>query len=255
MPYSQPFVKVNIEGQFGASTTNIIERWQAGFHLTKNGGVIGGTTELTAFLSAIRSAILAYHADINVASGTHCYLTSVSGAYIGTDGKYALGALQNTTRVNFTSVTAGTGASNLPWSSACVISLRSLLTRGPASHGRIYYPRTGAGIDTNTGVILSGTLTGIVTAAQTLVNALNTQASGVYGTGTNVGLVSPKGTGFQSPVVRVGIGQKMDSMESRERDIPEAHVFANTAVSAALLEDLDDEFRRQMEEMNSSRPS
>jgi hypothetical protein len=86
----------------------------------------------------------------------------------------------------------------------------------------------------------------ILAQAQTLINAVNATAATNFGTGTNVGLVSAKGLGFQSPVTRVGIGVKPDHMESRERDIPEAHVFGALTVSLLLNEQLDDEFRDAM---------
>lgn len=248
MAYPLPFVKCNIEGHFGNSSTNKVERWQAGFHLTKNGGVIGGTTELTSFLTAIRSAVVTFHALATVSAGTSCWVSDVSGAYIGTDGNYALGSLQSTTRVPLTTITAGANATTAPYSQAVVLSLRSLLLRGPASHGRIYYPATGLGIAFATGALASSNTTGISAAAATMLNTFNTQASLAFGSGTNVGLVSPNGLGFQSPVIRVGVGQRMDHMESRERDIPESHVFTNLTLATALLEDQDDDFRRRMQE-------
>jgi hypothetical protein len=252
MAYTLPFLKVNVEGHFGGSSTNIVERWQAGLHVIKNGGVIGGTSELTAFLTAIRAPILTYHGTTAVASGTSCFVSAVSGAYIGTDGNYALGALQTTTRVPMTTVTAGTGGANSPFTQACVISLRSLLTRGPGSHGRIYWPRTGLTVDPGTGTISSGNLTNIANAAKAMLDGIGAAAVSNFGSGSYVGLVSPQGTGFQSPVIRVGIGQKLDHMESREKDIPEGHVFATLAGTTTLLEDLDDEFRRRMEELQDT---
>jgi hypothetical protein len=89
----------------------------------------------------------------------------------------------------------------------------------------------------------------IATAAKTLLDALNATAATNFGTGCSVGLVSNVRDGYQSPVVKVGVGQRLDHMESRERDIPEAHVFQNTALAAALLEEADDEFRRRFEEL------
>lgn len=257
MAYPYPFVKVNAEGHFGSSTTNIVERWSAGFHITKNGGVIGGSSEMTAFLSAIRAPLTTFHTTSNLSAGTACYLDSVSGAYLGTDGSYVLGSLQTTTRIGLTTSTPGaTGTSTGPWSQAMVLSLRSLLLRGPGSHGRMYWPAISLPVLNTTGVVSSTNVNGILAAATTMINAVNTQASLAFGAGTNVGLVSAKAPGFQSPVVRVGIGQRLDSMESRERDIPEAHAFSATALAASLLEDADDEFRRQFEDLvkNPDRP-
>lgn len=246
MSYALPFVKVTVEGHFGTSSTNIVEQWRAGFHLTKNGGVIGGTSELTAFLTALITPTITFHNTSALASGTTTWIDAVSAAYIGTDGKYALGSLQSTTRVPLGTPSAGVGTQFAPFSQAMVLSLRSLLTRGPASHGRIYWPATALTVTSGTGVISSATVTAIRTAALTYLNAINTLASSNFGSGTNVGLVSNKGSGFQSPVTRVGIGQKMDSMESRERDIPEAHIFGTLTISTLLLEELDREFRAAM---------
>jgi hypothetical protein len=225
-----------------------VEYWRAGLHITKNGGVIGGTAEVTNFLTSIRNAFTTYHTITAVAAGSKCWLTDLSGAYIGTDGKYALGSLQSTTRVPMTTPTAGIGVNGGPYSQSIVLSLRSLLLRGPGSHGRVYWPATSAQIVPDTGVMSTANVNSIAAGAQSLINAINVQAALTYGSGCNVGLVSPLGSGFQSPVTRVGIGQRLDSMESRERDIPESHVFSNLTLAAALQENVDDEFRRRMHE-------
>jgi hypothetical protein len=99
---------------------------------------------------------------------------------------------------------------------------------------------------TDTGALNSTSTSNSSLAAKTLIDAINAVAATNFGTGANVGLVSPLGSGYQSPVTRVGIGQKLDHMESRERDIPEAHTFQNTVTSLLLNEQLDDEFRDAM---------
>lgn len=248
MPYPVPHLKVMLLGSFGGTSTDIQERWQAGFHITKNGGVIGGTTELTNFLGQVGVLAGTFHNTIGVAAGTNTFIYEAAGAYIGTDGKYALGALQTTTRVPITPIKSGAGTTVAPWATANVISLRSLLTRGPASHGRIYWPFTAPPLVGATGRIPSGNQTTYATAVKTFLDGVNLAASGSFGSGANVGLVSPIGSGFQSPVIRFGIGAKPDHMESREKDLPEAYVFQNTANSVLLLEQLDDEFKDAMDD-------
>ena len=243
MPYSVPFVKINATGHFGGSTTDIVEKWSAGLHLTKNGGVIGGTSELTSFLTTWTGLLKTFHGTLGVQAGTSCWLSEVNGAYIGTDGKYALGALQTTTRVPVSPITAGQISTVAPWATAMAISLRSLLTRGPASHGRSYWPWTGIALTSATGRITSAQQTTYATAFKTLLDGTNSAAAAVFGAGTNVGLVSNRGDGFQSPVVRFGIGAKPDHMESRERDLPEAYVFQTPVLAATLMQELDDRFR------------
>jgi len=249
MAYALPFVKINAAGHFGSSATDKVEYWTAGFHLTKNGGVIGGTSELTGFLSAIKTATQSLHTSSSLSSGVNCFLDERNGAYIGTDGKYVLGSLQTTTRDTYTTPVPGIGAVGHSWADSCVFTLRSLLLRGPASHGRIYWPALALNTDGTKGVIPSATVISIRSAAATWINAINLAAAGAFGAGTNVGLVSPIGTGFQSPCVRVGVGQKIDHMESRERSIPESHNYGTLTLAAALLEDADDEFRRRFEQL------
>jgi hypothetical protein len=246
MPYPVPHVHAWAEGHFGSTATDIVEHWQAGFHITKNGGVIGGTSEMTTFLTAIRAPLTTYHQTLAVGAGNTTWLDAAAGAYIGTDGKYALGALQTTTRVPLTSPAAGQGSAGFPWATAIAITLRSLLTRGPASHGRIYWPATAVFLTTSTGRLTSSQQTTWATNAKTLIDAINVQAAAAFGAGATVGLVSQVRDGYQSPVIRVGIGAKPDHMESREKDLPEAHVYANTLVAARLLEELDDDFRDAM---------
>jgi len=110
----------------------------------------------------------------------------------------------------------------------------------------MYWPATAIQITPNAGTVLSTTVGTIATAAKTMLDGINGAAATAFGTGTNIGLVSNKGSGFQSPVTRVGIGQRVDHMESRERNLTESHVFQNLVVSVLLNAQLDDEFRDAM---------
>jgi hypothetical protein len=76
----------------------------------------------------------------------------------------------------------------------------------------------------------------------TFINAVNVKAVTSFGASTWVSLVSPLGGGKQSPVTRVGIGARMDSMESREKSLSEAYVFANTTISTAVLEQAERDY-------------
>jgi hypothetical protein len=249
MTYALPFVKFAVNGHFGSSASNQVDQWQAGFHLTKNGGVVGGTSELSSFLTNVRAAVITFHQSSAVGASTNCFLDEMTGAYIGTDGHYLLGALQSTTRVPFSTSTPGTGGALGPWTQATCLTLRSLLLRGPGSHGRSYWPTPGATIDGPTGVRPPANVTAMLAAAKVMLDDFNAKAATNFGTGCNLGLVSAKGSGFQSPVIRVGLGQKFDRMESREHRISEAHQYSNLVVSTAFLEAQDAEFREQAEEL------
>lgn len=248
MPYVLPFVKVNAVGHFGSVVTDKKEYWQAGFHITKNGGLTVDTATLTTFLGAISGPIGTLHGNATLAAGNHCWLTGLNAASIGTDGKYVLGSLQPTTTYTYGAPVAGGGTGGSPWSQALVFSLRSTYLRGPASHGRIYWPATGLDTDPNTGCLSAAQTALISTPVQTCLNAINVAASASLGAGSTIGLVSKVGSGAQSPVVKVLLGQRLDGMESRERSISEAYVEKTLTVGATLLEQRDRDLREAMDE-------
>jgi hypothetical protein len=253
MAYPQPFVKVNIEGHFGTAANNIVEHWQTGFHIIKNGGMSATPTELVAYLTTILPFISTFHTSANTVVGSTAWLDGASGALIGTDGKYANGALQPTSRVALGTSVAGTGTSTASWATAVVLSLRSLILRGPGSHGRMYYPHLTTSVLTSTGVMDPSQSGQIATAAQTMLNAIGGAAVTAFGANTYVGLVSPVGSGAQSPVVQVWVGGKLDHMESREGDLEEAYVARSLSTSTALIAERDRQLRELLDEQDRQR--
>jgi hypothetical protein len=249
MPYSVPFLKITAGGHFGSSGTVKVEQWSTSLHLSSNGGTTADASTLTAFLTLVAPSFSDYHSASAPAAGTKCFLTTLTGASIGTDGKYIAGSLQPTTVFTYASPITGGIPSNAPWSQACVITLRSLRLRGPASHGRMYWPATGLVIDPNTGVLTTTVQGNIATAANTMLNGINTAATTIFGTGVRMYLCSNLGSGFQSPVVQLGIGGRMDHMESRERNMSEAHVYRTVAGSTAFLEEREEEWRDARDEL------
>jgi hypothetical protein len=248
MPYSNTFVQVTCEGHFGSPAPGL-EQWRAGFKLSSLGGGSFDPANLLSFLTTIAPFVSAYHTNASVAAGTVTYLDSLSAAYIGTDGLYVGGALQPTTRYTYGSPVAGLGSVTQPFSQACVISLRSILLRGPASHGRIYWPGIGLQCASGTGIMAAGTVGAIATAAQTMINSINTAAAARFGSGSNVSLMSKVGAGRQSPCIQVGIGYRLDSMESRENRLLEAYVLRPLTLAAAARDqqakDLDELYDRE----------
>jgi hypothetical protein len=250
MTYARPFVKVNVEGHFGASVAPGFEQWQAGFHVSSVGGGSFDPVNLLSFLTAIAPAIQTYHSTAVVGAGTNAYVDSLSCAYIGIDGKYVLGSLQPTTRYFYPGPFANSGTAVGPPSQSLCITLRSLRLRGPASHGRLYWPALAVGAVASTGQINPTNQGLIATAAQTMFNAINVQASAKFGAGSNVCLVSNVGAGTESLVSSVGIGLKLDHMESRERNLPEQHAMRSLTVTAALEAERDRELREGYEDLD-----
>jgi hypothetical protein len=242
LPYSTPFVKVNIEGHFGGSATTPVEKWSAGFHVANAAGIATSQGALLTYFTALATPATTFFQTTNTGTGTNTWLTSISGALIGVDGKYALGKLQSTTRYTLPTPAVGVGGIVSPWPTACVLSLRSVILRGPGSHGRMYWPTPALSPTAATGIYNAANVNAIATAAQTFFNAVNTASSTAFGSGSYVSNVSPIGLGAQATIVNVNVGFKPDHMESRESSLLEAYVIKPLTVSTTLLADRDDEF-------------
>jgi hypothetical protein len=130
-------------------------------------------------------------------------------------------------------------------------SLRSAVLRGPGSHGRCFYPATATQVDNNTGALAGSVQALYLAVVLTFINSVNSAAVANIATGSSVSNVSPIGTGYRSPVTRVGIGARLDTQESREKGTPEAYVFGNTVIARAAL----DEAERDYLELLKSLPS
>jgi hypothetical protein len=246
VPYANPFIKVNINGHFGPSATSKLEFWNTGFHLVDPGGAIADPAAITAYLTAIAPAISTFHALTALRSGQQAFLDELTGAYIGTDGKYVGGALQPTSKYTYATPQAGVFPGNAPYSQALVLTLRSLRLRGAASHGRMYWPALALNPDPTIGVLTTTVPPQIATGAQAMINAFNTQAHTVLSSGWNVSLVSRVGSGFTAVVNKVLVGGRLDSMESRERNLSEAYASATVTVSSTLLEQDRERIRQAM---------
>ena len=109
----------------------------------------------------------------------------------------------------------GGGVPKMPWSTACVLSLRNTArTRGPGSHGRIYWPYLGGTCSSTTGRFVSQTV--FAGNAAVMLNTLNTLAKTHLGPGVSLSNMSKVGSGVQVAVNQVLVGDRPDSQERRE---------------------------------------
>jgi hypothetical protein len=249
VPYSTPFVKVNVLGHFGINGATATERWQTGFHVANIGGISTSPASLLTFLTAIDPFIATFHSHVNLWASSNSFYDGLNAALIGVDGKYALGSLQPTTIFTRGTPSPGAGTCVNPWATAMVLSLRSAILRGPASHGRMYWPQLGTLVTPGLGTWPSSVQNAMATAGQTMFNSINTACATAFGTGSNVSLVSNIGFGSQSPVINVGVGAKPDHMESRERTLQELHVFKPLTLAASVLAERDAEILRRLDEL------
>lgn len=230
MVYAEPYVYVRALGVFGDTSTPR-ETWGVGFKF-RHPDTPPTPAQIQAFIETCSPVLSAFHAG-PISAGTTCFLTEITGALIGTDGKYVGGSTQVTRRHLLGTPTAGTGTDTFPWSQALVLSLRTALSRGAGSNGRVYWPMCGQGISGSTGGLAAGTRNGILAAAVTLVNDLNAaKESAMPGTG-KLAVMSNVGTGIAATVTAVRVGVKPDRQERRERDVAEAYAQSSVAAAAA----------------------
>lgn len=231
-----------MQGHFGQNATDKRETWSAGLNVANIAGMTAGGTALLTWLGAISGPVGTFHSNIASKVGTNCFLTALTAALIGTNGRYAGGSAQSTTVYTYATPVAGGGTITAPWTQAMAWSLRSAILRGPGSHGRCFYPAAAASIDSTTGILTPAVQTAYAAAVLTLLNAINTASSAAFGAGTNVSNMSPVGLGFQSPVTRVGIGARLDHQESREKSLSETYLFSNTTIARAVLDEAERDY-------------
>jgi hypothetical protein len=249
MPYSRPFVKVRVLGVFGTAASSPVEKWSTGLNISSLGGGSFDPANLAIFLGNVANHFSTYHSNANTKTGTQTWLTGLTAAYIGTDGLYVLGSLQPTTTYTYATPVAGTGTPVHPLATSCVLSLRSLRLRGPASHGRMYWPGLGLTVLLPEGVMSSATTGQIAAAAKTMIDGVNAVAASSFGSGGKVSLVSKVGAGAEAIVTSILVDQKFDHMESRERTITSVYSSTSPAVATAAIAERDEELRRRYDEL------
>lgn len=234
MVYAEPYVYLRALGSFGTTATTNLEQWGIGLKF-RNPGAAPSAAGIQAFIETAAVPFTNFHSAAGVGAGTACWLTTITGAYVGTDGKYVGGATQQTRVHTIGSPVQGQGALGTPFTQALVYSLRTPITRGPGSNGRMYYPALGIGTTSATGVLSTAAQNSALAAAVTLINNLNAAADAhLPGTG-GLSVMSQVSTGVAATVTSVRVGNKIDRQESRERQIVEAYVSGNVSTVAAFI--------------------
>jgi hypothetical protein len=181
-----------------------------------------------AFLLAAEPLWVAFHTATATGAGTSCFLTALTAAHVGPDGKYVGTGEQPTTRRVLATPAIGTGSAALPWSTACAYTLRSAILRGRGSRGRFFYPATGLGVTAADGLWTTTQAQNRANAAATLLQGLNAIGDDINPPALAVvSVMSNLGSGVRSAVTRVEVGRKPDRQERREGDLPEQYQGAN----------------------------
>lgn len=237
MAYAAQHLLFRIYGGFGTVIASPVENWSCGLR------IFTGASSLTEqkkvdFLAAIEAAVKSFHGQASVKAGASTSLLKLSAAYIGLDGKYVGGDSQPTTERVLATPIFGSGAQQLPFSHARVLTLRSDIDRGPGAYGRIYWPSQET-ISADGKFGLTPT-TDFSFYGATLIDAVNTAARAQWTPSSAVSVFSNKGVGTIGTVVRVGAGRAPDTQRRRDNQIAEEHAYTELGttllVSAALSE-------------------
>jgi len=231
--YSKRFVQLRALGTLGNNTTGV-EQWSVGLKIPMDASP--SSAVLQAFMSACQGAFSTFHSDTNNGFGTTVFLKQLSTAYIDVTGRYVGAGAQSTQYYTYGSPVAGAGTGVLPFSTAVVLSLRTPLSRGPGSNGRMYWPKIAVPISNTLGTWAIGEGAGLAAKTATLLNAVNAAADATLVTSDPVSVMSQVGP-VTAPVTSVRVGHKPDRQERRERNISESYGEAGVSTTAQLLRD------------------
>lgn len=222
--YNRQHYVFRVLGHFGPNASTARENWSTGFRLGTIGADVPLGQDLLPFLETVAPAIQTFHTGAGSLVGSNTWLSSLTMARVGLDGKYSPQE-QETTRRAYATPIAGVAQPVHPWNTAMVISLRTLYPRGIASNGRTYWPATGIPIESSSGRIAGSQVDNFVAAARTMINAMNSAANSTLGTLVRVGVFGANGkTGSARVgwVDRIRCDERLDSIEKRENDQPTA---------------------------------
>lgn len=223
MTYAHTHILLRFNGHFGTS----LDKWSCGIRLGQADlPVPRDDGKLQTLVNAADAAARVFHTAAGTLASTSCFFDQVAGANIGPNGKY-FPAESQTVYSTLTS-TPGTGTAILPWNSAVVVSLRTAVPRGRGSNGRVYWPALSASVQSGTGRMSSGTVSGRLNAFKTFVDSLNTAANS-YMAGTRVIVASNVGLGLNAVVTSLRADDRVDSIERRENDQPSAYQSVTVA--------------------------
>lgn len=228
MAFAREHLLLRAIGTFGLSANTKNEEWTAGMRIMV--GASGFTEANKAiFLESVATPFSTFHSGSDVSAHTTSWLTALSAAYIGTDGKYVGGAAQETTIRPYGSPSAGVGATAASWDQCRTFTLRTDRGRGRAHVGRFFWPCALAlSNDGRWTAIQSQDAAG---AAKLLLDAVNNAAESVWPEAQGVYVFS-KIAGDEEPVTRVEVGRAPDTQRRRTRSLLEEYQGQDLAAAA-----------------------
>nr|CRY95982.1 hypothetical protein [uncultured prokaryote] len=215
----------SFRGHFGSSSGATLDEWSCGIRV---GRVADGFPDLIA--SQVLAADAAgdwkkFFGTSTIGIGSNTFFDYVRLYTIGTDGK-AEGEIFEAEPEG--GPTAGRDAPSLPLQCSTVVTFDTV-TRSRPRYGRIFVPTTGNDVG-GAGRMSTSVQGNLLTAATTLVNDLNNLPGADVGDDVRahiVSVVSSVGEGGIKPVLRVRVGDVVDTMRSRRNSLTESYVSAD----------------------------
>lgn len=226
MAYSAPHLLLRILGNFGGNPLSNEEKWSTSMRFGIPGGTVPYDSEgMQTFLNAAATPLRAFHVAAGSLTGSTTYLTELTLARIGTNGRYDP-LIQET--LHYTApTTQGSGTPVLPWSTAIVFSLRTAIPRGYSSNGRVYWPATAAALELATGRLTAAQNSARVALFKTALDSVNAAAN-AYTTGMRLVVASSTGA-VTNAVTSIRSDDRLDSIERRENARPSVWASAPLA--------------------------
>lgn len=203
---------LTFHGTFGTS----VETWQFGLRM---GAETGDSEPTQGMVDAAFTAAKSWYSAASTAGGyfpTSDSITFAKLAVVNPDGKYPSDFVPLVS--TGAAATGGfSGAVIFPPQIACVATLRTDVPRGYANSGRVYLPRTGIALQTDS-TITTANATNIATLFAGFIRDLNN----IAGLGRVLVLSKVQPAGGSHAVTRVEVGRVLDTQRRRRRAIPEA---------------------------------
>jgi hypothetical protein len=228
--YAQQHLLLRVLGSFGQNADTQSEIWSCGMRITTGPGTLAEVDKLT-FLEAVAPALDAFHQSANNGAHNSSWVQEYTAAYIGTDGKYLGGLSQETTRVFSPTRPGGFQNVQMPWEVARAYTLRTGSSRGRGHVGRFYWPNAQP-IQTD-GLWPNSVVNSAALTARTLLNAINTAASGIWTGFGQIVVASPLGAPFQL-VNRVEVGNVPDTQRRRNAGLLETYGGEDLETAASV---------------------
>lgn len=168
---------------------------------------------------------------------TYAHLTRLTVANLDSDGKYVDGSSPITVPLDARGAVTNGQISNVPWQVALAVTLRTKYAKaGQGSRGRFYLPMPCQTANGATNALDDGQVTGVATAAKTMLDRINGAATGIDGTawefrlyGDGVRKNAPDVTGPTNRVTDVFVGNVLDTIRSRRNSAAEMYQHAELA--------------------------